>query len=236
MSRSMDSIATNDDLAATSAALEEEKQEQLPSDTSKAKENINTVEINENTENIDAQFGDTVTGLDKLGENTDNSGNAATVDETAERPKRNARPSTKSIENRIQSDEDKLERLWEKVLKATSHLQDVPNSVDEISTAISQVRLNFSSYQSLWLSFMDFLAYAGTSQCLEVRERMERVMNNYKQFVHENITQGNERKEEILLEMRSVLPGSGSRASSMSSTTLRARAEAAAAAKKAEMH
>ncbi len=237
MSRSMDSIATNDDFAATGAAIEEEKQEQLPSDTSKAKENINTVEISENTENIDAQLGDTVTGLDKHGENTDNSGNAATVDETAERPKRNARPSTKSIENRIQSDEDKLERLWEKVLKATSHLQDVPNSVDEISTAISQVRLNFNSYQSLWLSFMDFLAYAGTSQCLEVRERMERVMNNYKQFVHENITQGNERKEEILLEMRSVLSGSGSRASSMSSTTLRARAraEAAAAAKKAEM-
>ncbi len=83
MSRSMNSIATNDDFAATGAALEE-KQEQLPSDTSKAKENINTVEIGENTENIDAQFGDTVTRLDKLGENTDNSGNAATVDETAE--------------------------------------------------------------------------------------------------------------------------------------------------------
>ncbi len=65
---------------------------------------------------------------------------------------------------------------------------------------------------------MDFLAYAGTSQCLEVRERMEHVMNNYKQFVYENITQGNERKEEILLEMRSVRSGSGSRASSMSST------------------
>ncbi len=139
-------------------------------------------------------------------ENTDNSGNyAATVEETAERPKRNARPSTKSIENRIQSDEDNLERLWEKVLKATSHLQDVPNSVNEISKAISRVRLNFNSYQSLWLSFMDFLAYAGTPppppQCLEVRERMERIMNNYKQFVHENITQGNERKEEILFEM-----------------------------------
>ncbi len=81
----MDSITTNDDFAVSGAALKEDKQKQLPSDASMAKENINTVEISENTKNIDAQFGDTVTGLDKLGENTDNSGNA-------ERPKRNATP------------------------------------------------------------------------------------------------------------------------------------------------
>jgi hypothetical protein len=66
---------------------------------------------------------------------------------------------------------------------------------------------------------------------------MEGIINNHKQFVHENITQGNRRKEEIMLEMRSLRSSSGSRASSMSSTALRARAraEVAAAIKKAEL-
>ena len=66
---------------------------------------------------------------------------------------------------------------------------------------------------------------------------MEGAMNNRQHFVHENIIQGNERKKEILLEMRSLRSGSGSHASSMSFTALRAqaRAEVAAAIKKAEM-
>jgi hypothetical protein len=66
---------------------------------------------------------------------------------------------------------------------------------------------------------------------------MEGIINNHKQFVHENITQGNRRKEEIMLEMRSLRSSSGSRASSVSSTALRARAraEVAEAIKKAEL-
>ena len=78
------------------------------------------------------------------------------------------------------------------------------------------------------------LAHSGTPQCLQERERMEGIINNHKQFVHEYITR---RKEEIMLEMRSLRSSSGSRASSMSSTALRARAraEVAAAIKKAEL-
>ena len=160
-----------------------------------------------------------------------------TEKQAAERLKRKTKPSTKSIENRIQSDKAKLDRLWEKVQKCISQLQDAPNSVDEIRQAISQVRSNFNIYQETWLSFADFLAHSGTPQCLQERVRMEGIINNHKQFVHENITQGNRRKEEIMLEMRSLRSSSGSRASSMSSTALRARAraEVAAAIKKAEL-
>ena len=62
-------------------------------------------------------------------------------------------------------------------------------------------------------------------------------MSNHKQFVHENMAQGNQRKEEITFEMRSIRSGSVSRASSMSSAALRAkaRAKAAEAMKRAEL-
>jgi hypothetical protein len=131
----MDSIATNDDFAATRVALDEEKGELGP-DTPKADESVKkTAEMSENMENIGTELRDTVTHAPSElgpGENIDSPGNVATVKETVERPKRNARPSAKSIESRIQADEEKLERLWAKVVKATSHLQDAPNSVDEI--------------------------------------------------------------------------------------------------------
>ena len=59
-----------------------------------------------------------------------------------------------------------------------------------------------------------------------------------KKFVPENIEQGNQRKQEVMFEIKSMRSRSGSRASSMSSTALRAkaRAEAAAAIKKAEIY
>ena len=37
-------------------------------------------------------------------------------------------------------------------------------------------------YQETWLSFPDFLAHAGTPQCLQECERMEGIINNHKQF------------------------------------------------------
>jgi hypothetical protein len=230
----MDSIATNDDLAVTGAELEEQNKDIQPSDMPKVGESINTVQTSEKTENIDVQGGDI--GHDFLGKILILL-RMLTEKQAAERLKRKTKPSTKSIENRIQSDKAKLDRLWEKVQKCISQLQDAPNSVDEIRQAISQVRSNFNIYQETWLSFADFLAHSGTPQCLQERVRMEGIINNHKQFVHENITQGNRRNEEIMLEMRSLRSSSGSRASSMSSTALRARAraEVAAAIKKAEL-
>lgn len=198
------------------------------------------MQTNENTENSDVQREEIDVGLDKdTGENQNIEVAAGPTSDkfTAERPKRRAKPSMKSVENRIQSDEGKLTKLWAKVQKTISELQNAPNVVEEICRAISQVRSDFNAYHEAWLSVADFLTNIGTSECLQELERMEGVMNNRQHFVHENITQGNERKKEILLEMRSLRSGSGSHASSMSSTALRAqaRAEVAAAIKKAEM-
>ena len=60
---------------------------------------------------------------------------------------------------------------------------------------------------------------------------------NNKKIVSENIDQGDQRKKEIMFKIKSIRYGSASRASSMSSTALqaKARAETAAAIKKVEM-
>ena len=72
----------------------------------------------------------------------------------------------------------------------------------------------------------------------EELSKLDILARNNKQFVSENIEQGNQRKQEVMLEMKSIHSVSGSRASSTSSTTLqaKARAEAAAALKKSERH
>ena len=237
MSRSMDSIATNDDFNIFGTTVDDENKDQSPRDTQTTGENMQT---NENTENSDVQREETDVGLDKdtrENQNIEVAAGTTAYTFTAERPKGRGKPSVKSIENRIQSDEGKLTKLRAKVQKAVSELQNAPNVVEEICRAISQVRSDFNAYHETWLSFGDFLTNIGTSKYLQELERMEGVMNNRQHFVHENITQGNERKKEILLEMRSLRSGSGSHASSMSSTALRAqaRAEVAAAIKKAEM-
>ena len=114
---------------------------------------------------------------------------------------------------------------------------NTPSSIDEIFKAIAQVRAEYNVYDSLCNSFANFLTHAGTRECLEERYKLDTLANNNKQFVSENIEQGNQRKQEIICEIKSMRSGSTSRASSMSSIALRAkaRAEAAAAIKKVEM-
>ena len=235
MSRSTGSNAINEDPVIASSEVEEQNKEEQPSAVSMNQESVEKGETSENLENIGVKIGDSV--IDATEENIGNSEAVTQENENTQRPKRTCKPSAKSIENRIQSDKTKLEKLWEKVMKSVSQLHDAPNSVNVISEAISQVRSNFNIYQETWLLFADFLAYAGTPQCLEECQRLESIMSNHKQFVHENIAQGNQRKEEILLEMRSIRSGSVSRASSMSSAALRAkaRAKAAEAMKRAEL-
>ena len=227
MSRSTGSNASNEDPVIASSEVEEQNKEEQPSAVSMNQESVEKGETNENLENIGVKIGDLV--IDATEENIGNSEAVTQENGNTRRPKRTCKPSAKSIENRIQSDKTKLEKLWEKVMKSVSQLHDAPNSVNVISEAISQVRSNFNIYQETWLLFADFLAYAGTPQCLEECQRLESIMSNHKQFVHENIAQGNQRKEEMLLEMRSIRSGSVSRASSMSSAALRAKARAKAA-------
>ena len=236
MSRSTGSInATNEDPVIARSEVEEQNKEEQPSAVSKNGESVEKGETSENLENIGVKIGDLV--IDATNENIGNSEAVTQENENARRPKRTCKPSAKSIENRIQSDKTKLEKLWEKVMKSISQLHDASNSVNVISEAISQVRSNFNIYQETWLLFVDFLAYTGTPQCLEECQRLESIMSNHKQFVYENIAQGNQRKEEITFEMRSIRSGSVSRASSMSSAALRAkaRAKAAEAMKRAEL-
>ena len=151
----------------------------------------------------------------------------------SERPRRNPRPSEKAIENTIRIEQTKLEKAWTKV-KSITALQNAPNSIDGIVQAIAQVRAEYNAYDYLRYSFTNFLTNLGTPDYLQELHRLGMLTRNNKQFVSENIKQGNQRKQEIMLEIKSIR--SGFRASSMSSTALRAkaRAQAAAALKKIE--
>jgi F0F1-type ATP synthase membrane subunit b/b' len=217
---------------------EQQNMEKQPSIVSKDGESVNKGETSENVENIGVETGDYDIDNIHTKENIANTEIVNTAeDESTERPKHKTKTLAKPTKNRIQSDKAKLEKSWEKAMKSISQLHDAPNSVNKISEAISQVRSDFNIYQEAWLLFADYLTYAGTPQCLEEFQRLESIISNHKQFVHENIAQANQRKEEILLEMRSMRSGSESRASSMSSTALRvrARAKAAEAMKRAEL-
>ena len=121
-----------------------------------------------------------------------------------------------------------------KVKKSITALQNAPNSIDGIVQAIAQVRAEYNAYDYLHYSFSNFLTNLGAQDYQQELHRLDTLARNNKQFVSENIEQGNQRKQEIMLEIKSIR--SGSRASSMSSTALRAkaRAEAAAALKKIE--
>jgi hypothetical protein len=157
---------------------------------------------------------------------------------TSDRPRRNAKPSEKSIENTCHVEHSKLEKAWTKVRRAVATLQNAPSLTDEITKAIAQVRTDYNAYEGLHHSFANFLTHVGTRECMEELSKLDILARNNKQFVSENIEQGNQRKQEVMLEMKSIHSVSGSRASSTSSTTLqaKARAEAAAALKKAERH
>ena len=148
---------------------------------------------------------------------------------------RSSKNTGKAIENRIQYYRAKLEKLWGNVINAIGELQETPDSLEELRSGIAKVRSNFHDYQVVWLSYVDFLAFIGTPECQQERETLEDIMDNQNQFVQTTITQGNERKKELLLEMGSLR--SSSRASSTSSAAVlaQAKAEAAAAMKKVEM-
>ena len=231
----MVSIATNDDLAGLAIAASEEGKGDKQLDKSTAGDGVNNTENGEKSAIIDFDIDYKTKEIEhaKTGENREVCESLTEDNEGLERPKRNAKPSTKAIQNRIQSDKDNLGKLWGKVEKAITLLQDTPNSLNELRSAISQVRSWFNNYHALWLSYVDFLANVGTLECRKEHETQEAYMRNHKQFVETDVAYANERKEEIVLEMGSIR--SGSRGSSLSSTALRARARADAAAAKKEL-
>lgn len=84
--------------------------------------------------------------------------------EDSMRLKRVSKPSVKLISNRLQTDTSKLERLWQATAQTISQLQGTPDSVKALCKAVGDLRLAFNKYQLVWVSLMDFTAYASSPE------------------------------------------------------------------------
>jgi hypothetical protein len=192
-------------------------------------ENMNSSHMEAQTDNID----DNAQSL--------NEGNTENADSQSltTRPKRQTKPTLKSVQNRMQTEEFKTTKLWDKVQSAITTLQTTPDSIPQIRFAISKVRAAFHDYHMSIVSYIDYLVRVGTLECTEEREKIEHILDYHKYYVDTVVTESNERKKELTAEMGSARLSSraSSRASSASSAALRAQArgDAAAAIKKAEL-
>ena len=152
-------------------------------------------------------------------------------------PKRVSKPSAKLIANRLQTDTSKLERLWQETAEAISKLQGTPDSVEVLRKAVGDLRSAFSEYQLVWISLMDFTAYASLPEQRQERQTLKEIMRTRKEIVQAAIIEGIDCKNDLLHELSSACFGSRVSKTSISSSALRAhaRGEAAAALKKGEM-
>ena len=174
-------------------------------------------------------------------ESTENSGFQDGVElENMEptRQKRVSKPSAKLIDNRLQCDTIKLERIWERAALAISTLQGTPDSIEALRKAVGELRSTFSEYQLVWVALMDYTVHTTTPEQRQERQSVEEMMRNRKELVQTAINEGIDRKNDLLRELGSARSGShASRISWVSSHAIRAhaRGEVAAALKKAEM-
>ena len=99
------------------------------------------------------------------------------------RPKRQTKPSLKSVQNRMQTEQSKATKLWNKVEADLVILQTTPDSISQIRLAISKVRAAFHDYQSLVVSYIDYLLHVNSEECIEEREKVEHVLSNHKHYV-----------------------------------------------------
>ena len=153
------------------------------------------------------------------------------------RPKRATKHTAKAIESRLQTDSEKLEKIWKRAAKAISKLQSTPDSTEDIRKATSELRSIFSEYQLVWVSLMDYTALASIPEQQRDREALEDQMRTRKSLVQTAINEAIDRKNDLLQELGSARSGSRVSRSSLSSNAMRAhaRGEAAAALKRAEM-
>ena len=63
--------------------------------------------------------------------------------EQSTHPKRITKPTPKLIKNRLQSDKAILEKLWGRTAIAITELQETPDSVVQLCSAITKVRFIF---------------------------------------------------------------------------------------------
>ena len=134
------------------------------------------------------------------------------------------------IENRLQSDSLKLEKIWERTSQAISKLKETPDSVEALRKAVGDLRSSFSDYELAWISLMDFTRHASLPEHQEERQTVEAMMRTRKELVQAAINEGLDRKNDLLLELGSFRSGSRASKSSVSLNTLRAHAKGEAAA------
>ena len=96
--------------------------------------------------------------------------------EDSTRPRRVLKPSVKLIANRLQTDTSKLERLWQATARTISQLQGTPDSVEALRKAVGDLRSAFNEYQLVWVSLMDFTAYASSPEQRQERQTLEVIM------------------------------------------------------------
>ena len=144
--------------------------------------------------------------------------------------KRLSKPTAKLIENRLQSDSLKLEKIWERTSQAISKLKETPDSVEALRKAVGDLRSSFSDYELAWISLMDFTRHASLPEHQEERQTVEAMMRTRKELVQAAINEGLDRKYDLLLELGSFRSGSRASKSSVSLNTLRAHAKGEAAA------
>ena len=108
------------------------------------------------------------------------------------RPKRQTKPSLKSVQNRMQTEQSRATKLWDKVQTEVTMLQTTPDSLSQIRLALSKVRATFHDYQTLLVSYLDYLVHVGSGECMEEREKVEHILNNHKHYVDAVVSEGND--------------------------------------------
>ena len=121
----------------------------------------------------------------------------------SKRAKRLLKPTAKLIENRLQSDSLKLEKIWERTSQAISKLKETPDSVEALRKAVGDLRSSFSDYELAWISLMDFTVHASLPEHQEERQTVEAMMRTRKELVQVAINEGLDRKNDLLLELGS---------------------------------
>ena len=140
--------------------------------------------------------------------------------EDSTRPKRVSKPSVKLIANRLQTDTSKLERLWQETAETICKLQGTPDSVEALRKAVGDLRSAFKEYQLVWVSLMDFTAYASLPEQRQERQRLEEILRTRKEIVQAAIIEGMDRKNGLLRELGSACSGSRGSKTSISSSVL----------------
>ena len=90
------------------------------------------------------------------------------------RSKRAPKPSEKFIENRLQSDEVKLYKLWRNITNAATKLCETPDSVCKIKSHTSEVRYLLYEYRAISLSLLEILG--GLSTRVNTKQRRNLLM------------------------------------------------------------